>query len=290
MERIKNIVSFVYPIMVEAIPGKITPLLEVTKYKGKYCLNSKNSNYSFGSLHTIFDLLFKKVNIQNHKFNNALLLGMGAGSIIQLLRNKYNINATITAIEKDSVVIDLASKYFNIDKHSHLKIVNDDAYDFVSKTNEQYDLIIIDLFVDSTVPKIFASLEFLTQLRRIASNASCIIYNKMTEHPVHKKEFMSLAQDFEEFFPNAEIHQFNVNHSENTLLFSNTVPIQNKKGVNDFKYLTNESIRRFGRFVDNLGGKYITAEDVGMTTRDMEYVRMETKTCCWCTGVFGRKW
>lgn len=36
-------------------------------------------------------------------------------------------------------------------------------------------------------------------------------------------------------------------------------------------------MRRFGKFVDSLGGKYITAEDVGIGTRDMEYVRMETE-------------
>lgn len=35
--------------------------------------------------------------------------------------------------------------------------------------------------------------------------------------------------------------------------------------------------RKFGRFVNNLNGKYITAEDVGTSTRDMEYVAMETK-------------
>ena len=35
--------------------------------------------------------------------------------------------------------------------------------------------------------------------------------------------------------------------------------------------------RRFGRFVDSLGGKYITAEDVGISPIDMEYVHMETK-------------
>ncbi|MEQ8522288.1 MAG: Glu/Leu/Phe/Val dehydrogenase dimerization domain-containing protein, partial [Vicingaceae bacterium] len=34
--------------------------------------------------------------------------------------------------------------------------------------------------------------------------------------------------------------------------------------------------RRFGRFVDSLGGKYITAEDVGISPKDMEYVHMET--------------
>lgn len=34
--------------------------------------------------------------------------------------------------------------------------------------------------------------------------------------------------------------------------------------------------RSFGKFVNNLGGKYITAEDVGVSTQDMEYVAMET--------------
>jgi leucine dehydrogenase len=36
-------------------------------------------------------------------------------------------------------------------------------------------------------------------------------------------------------------------------------------------------MRRFGKFVDSLGGKYITAEDVNINTKDMEYVFMETK-------------
>lgn len=41
--------------------------------------------------------------------------------------------------------------------------------------------------------------------------------------------------------------------------------------------LKNEAfMRRFGQFVDSLGGRYITAEDVNMKTRDMEYVHLET--------------
>jgi leucine dehydrogenase len=40
--------------------------------------------------------------------------------------------------------------------------------------------------------------------------------------------------------------------------------------------------RTFGKFIDGLGGRYITAEDVGTNVRDMEYVRMETK---YATGI-----
>ena len=39
---------------------------------------------------------------------------------------------------------------------------------------------------------------------------------------------------------------------------------------------TEALMRKFGEYVDSLGGKYITAEDVGMSTKDMEYVKMET--------------
>ncbi|WP_158795969.1 Glu/Leu/Phe/Val dehydrogenase [Pedobacter sp. L105] len=36
-------------------------------------------------------------------------------------------------------------------------------------------------------------------------------------------------------------------------------------------------MRSYGRFIKNLNGEFITAEDVGTTTRDMEFISMETK-------------
>src|SRR5690606_3242137 len=39
---------------------------------------------------------------------------------------------------------------------------------------------------------------------------------------------------------------------------------------------TPELMRKFGEFVNSLGGKYITAEDVGMATEDMDTVREVT--------------
>ena len=47
--------------------------------------------------------------------------------------------------------------------------------------------------------------------------------------------------------------------------------------VGDPKLLKTEAfLRRFGKFVNSLQGKYITAEDVNMKTADMEYIHMET--------------
>jgi len=47
--------------------------------------------------------------------------------------------------------------------------------------------------------------------------------------------------------------------------------------IGDSRKIKNEALlRRFGKFVNSLGGKYITAEDVAMTSRDMEMIKMET--------------
>jgi spermidine synthase len=207
----------------------VTPYLEVIQTRGKYVLNSKNANYSFDGLHIIFNQLFQKIDINKFEFRNILILGMGAGSIISLLRDKYNISCPITAIEKDEVVIELAKKYFNIDKYKSLTIKKTDAFDYVINTENKYDLIISDLFVDNNVPKIFTSHAYLKNLKRISTESSCIMYNKMTESAIHKKELQELLKDFEYTFPGTEVHKFNIYHSENSVLYYNSLPISLKE-------------------------------------------------------------
>src|SRR6516225_5520759 len=56
--------------------------------------------------------------------------------------------------------------------------------------------------------------------------------------------------------------------------------------IGDNKTADREMIfRAHGRFVESLGGRYITAEDVGTSTADMDYVHMETD---YVTGLAGR--
>lgn len=56
--------------------------------------------------------------------------------------------------------------------------------------------------------------------------------------------------------------------------------------IGDNKTADREMIfRAHGRFVESLGGRYITAEDVGTSTADMDFVHMETKNV---SGLAGR--
>ncbi len=56
--------------------------------------------------------------------------------------------------------------------------------------------------------------------------------------------------------------------------------------IGDNKTANREMIfRAHGRFVESLGGRYVTAEDVGTSTADMDYVHMETD---YVSGLAGR--
>jgi len=58
------------------------------------------------------------------------------------------------------------------------------------------------------------------------------------------------------------------------------LPLGGGKGViiGDSRTLKNEALMRsYGAFVDTLGGRFLTTTDVGTTTRDLEYIRLETK-------------
>jgi len=223
MKKIKNILSEIHPTIIETRKGSVTSYLEITKTNGKYVLNSDTANYSFGGLHVLFDTFFKQMRVKQYDIRTVLLLGMGAGSVIALLKEKYKIECAITAIEKDDVVIELAKKYFQIEKHKTLSIVNDDAFEYVKTTTKKFDLIISDIFIEGNVPEQFASPEYIHNLKRISNKNSCLIYNKMTEDPIHKKEVKAFEKLFSDVFTGAETHKLIANDSENSLLYYNTL-------------------------------------------------------------------
>ncbi|MGH2765081.1 MAG: Leu/Phe/Val dehydrogenase [Actinomycetota bacterium] len=51
------------------------------------------------------------------------------------------------------------------------------------------------------------------------------------------------------------------------------------------RHRSEELLRAYGRFIESLGGRYITAEDVGTSREDMDVLRRETR---WVTGVSKR--
>ena len=77
---------------------------------------------------------------------------MAGGSVIKTIVEEINFKGKITGIEIDPNVIEIANIYFNLNTIPNLEIIIDDAFEFVLKTKVTYDLIIIDVFEDRTMP------------------------------------------------------------------------------------------------------------------------------------------
>ncbi|WP_458628082.1 spermidine synthase [Winogradskyella sp. PC D3.3] len=170
----KRIISYIYPVT-KTIKSQYSGLLEITWYNGKKHLNSKNANYSYGSLQRI--LKFGLKNITLSKINSVLILGMGGGSVIKTLRQDFNYTKPITAVEIDPVIIDIAQTEFGITEDETLKIHCEDAYTFVKSNTTQFDLIIVDLYIDLTVPNKFLNLDFWEAVLNAKSLKGDIIFN-----------------------------------------------------------------------------------------------------------------
>lgn len=189
--------SFIWGFSVEKVESKLNGTLEIRYDYGKFVLNSPNANYSFGLLHKVFQKTFKEINIQNRKIDHVLLLGFGVGSVVAILQEELQIYASVKAVEYDEVILQLGCKYFNIQRFQHLSILQSDAFDFVKKEKEQYDLIVVDLFNDTEVPDKFLKEEFIFNLCKLTSKSGLICFNMIIDSEKKKEKFELLINHFE---------------------------------------------------------------------------------------------
>ena len=173
-----KILSYLYPLT-KTVHSEVSGTLEITWYNGKKHLNTKNANYSYGSLQRI--LKFGLLKIDLNKVNSILVLGLGGGSVIETLRNDFEYSKPITAVDIDPVIIDIAKNEFQLKEDNNLQIICEDALKFMQSNSCHYDLIIIDLFVDIKVPKPFLEFPFWMNVIKVCSTNGTIIFNASLE-------------------------------------------------------------------------------------------------------------
>lgn len=169
-----KLLSYLYPIT-KKIQSEFSGVLEITWYNGKKHLNTKNANYSYGSLQRILKFGLKHIDL--NKVNSILLLGLGGGSVIETLRKDFSYSKQITAVDIDPTVIDIARNEFGLKEDEKLKIVCEDALVFMQLNSTSFDLIIIDLFIDTDVPKAFLMMPFWKDILKASSSNGAILFN-----------------------------------------------------------------------------------------------------------------
>lgn len=175
---LKWIGSYLWGIEITRINSKLNGNLYVLLIKGKKILNASHGNYSFGVLHEAFRKAFSIADLRSLNPGKCLLLGLGAGSVVQILRDELKLDCLIRAVDFDPEVVNIARKYFDIDRYDHLEICLRDAFDFMKNHQEKYDLIVFDIYIDHEIPAKFETEEFLSLLKNHLSPKGKLIFNK----------------------------------------------------------------------------------------------------------------
>jgi spermidine synthase len=176
----KKILSFLFPIKLNSYDTQYNGILDVTLLNGKKILDTAISNYSYGSLQRILHKALKMLPF-TETMQDILVLGMGAGSIVQTIRESFQSNARITLVEIDSQIIHIAEKEFQLSKYSGITIIQGDAAAFVKNGSETFDLVIVDLFIIDTIPEIFTQKDFIQHLSKKMRPSARLIYNTIPD-------------------------------------------------------------------------------------------------------------
>lgn len=210
---IVKLLSYLLPIEVRKYKSQYSGDLIISIENGQKVLNTSTVNYSFNSLHRVFRAAFQKTNLGSRQINHTLLLGLGGGSILQILRHDHLITSPIDIVEIDPVIIQIARDEFDISQYQPLEITETDAGNYVQTTRNKYSLVCVDLFINENVPSHFLTASFIDLLLELTEKNGIIYFNIMLSNPNIVEQFNTIYQ-YLNSKKNVDISQINILHME----------------------------------------------------------------------------
>jgi spermidine synthase len=208
----QKLLSYLIPINIYKRNSATSQSLEVTWNNGELVLDSINTNYSYGSLQRILRKGLKYIGYERiRNFESVLVLGVAGGSVIKTLVDEIRFKGKITGVEIDPIIIEIANQFFHLDKINNLEIVIDDAFEFVLKTKSHYDLIIIDIFQDTTMPNFLFEDFFINRINSLLNVNGFILFNTMVINDQNKARNLNYKSKFKgnyslRMYPKVEVH------------------------------------------------------------------------------------
>jgi spermidine synthase len=106
----------------------------------------------------------------------TLALGLGGGSVVKQMWRDYPA-MTIDAVELDPAVVKVAYRYFALPRDERIRVITGEARRFLEKSDETWDIILVDAFDDYEVPRRLITEEFMMLLHRHLAPEGVVAYN-----------------------------------------------------------------------------------------------------------------
>lgn len=200
----KKWVSHVLPLTLETAASDQNPELTVMLDRGRVQLLSGNAIYSWDDLYHNFTIALGTLDLEERSIQDVLVLGLGLGSVPYILEKIYERSYEYTAVEWDETVAALATKYTLSRLESPVNIITADAEVFLQVTEEQFDLLIVDIFEDDRTPAQFETVDFLEICADHLRPDGLILYNRLYNSPKNVIATQRFFEDsFKTVFPDA---------------------------------------------------------------------------------------
>lgn len=155
--------------------------------------------------------------------DNILVLGGGTFTLPRHFAAKYP-DATIDVAEIDPELVHIAREHFFYDDPKNVNIVNQDARTYVNQTDQRYDLVVVDVYGDTSVPFSFTTKEYGDQIRRITRPDGAVAVNMIAGTAGEcGRLFNALDAPYRQHFANADykVQQSDRPHSNIIVRYSN---------------------------------------------------------------------
>lgn len=106
----------------------------------------------------------------------VLVLGLGGGAITKRFWRDYQ-GLSVDSVEIDSVVLDVARKYFWLPEDERSRVFVEDARRYVQRTEETYDIVIVDAYYSDSLPFHLTTQEFLSEVKGVMAPDGVLAYN-----------------------------------------------------------------------------------------------------------------
>jgi len=135
---------------------------------------------SGGLAKLIWKSALNKVRGLKPEVKNSLIVGLGGGSIAELIRKNWP-EAIIAGVDIDPVIVELGKKYLKLEE-SNVTVNIEDAQNFIEKEvkkGKKYSLICFDTYIGSSFPKKFESVQLVKQIKKLLLEDGIAIFNRL---------------------------------------------------------------------------------------------------------------
>ncbi len=178
---------------------------------------------------------------------SALFAGLGAGSLPGFI-HRVLPGAAVEAVEIDPAMVEVARNYFDFDPKVPVHVK--DAREYLRTARKRYDLLFVDCYIGSDVPKHLTTVEFLRSVRARLAPHGVFVAN-LQGAPLNPL-FASMVETVRAVFP--VVYLFSCGESPNVVV----VATREKRRLGEKELV--ERARRFEGLIGEETGLVAAAE------------------------------